>query len=379
MAQRLTQQRQLYYGVESTEGDEVVGTQTEAILVSNLTMAPDRAFNARAMVGALGSYTGKMGAQTDPNLSFTCELKGSGSGADYNDLPPEIDELLKTVFPTRTLNTGSTTTSASCTTTQLKVGDSSGFTAGNAIAVEKNAPDAGTYEVAWISSVPDGTTINVSEALSFTPGTGNSVKPSLTYAPKNDSHQSLSFQTYLDSAKAISFVGCKGSAKIDVANVGQPATITFNWKAMNWVHGSHTRPTPTYDSTVPPVSKLFKVDSTATDVKLVNWDLGQTVARKMSQNSTYGTFAQLVTNRALKGSFQAYDIDETQFDGWNNGDEFVLSHQIGDSLFNMVAYRIPKAQRAKVGYGDDNGMTTDQIDFQGNIAKGADEVAIAYL
>lgn len=382
MAQRLTQQRQIYYGAESTEGVEVLGTATEALLVSNLTLGTDQQFFPRMFAGAFGSRAGKLGPQPDPTLSFTVELRGAGASA----LPPEIDELLKTVFGARQLDDKAGTVKAipTPTDTVFTIENVTGttLTVGNAIAVETGT--AGVYEVGWIASI-NTNEITLTHALTFTPATGKIVKPSLTFTPSNlvTPLPSLSFQVWLDTtnpSSRVSFLGCKGSVKLDMPGPGQIPTATFNFHAMSWAHiAGGTRPTPTYDSTVPPTSSKFKINATLTDVKNVSWDLGQTVARKMSQNSASGTFAQLVTNRDCKGMFQSYDVDDTQFSGWTAGTEFTVAQQFGNTLFNTMAYQMPKAQRSKVTFGDDNGLTTDVIDFQANITAGNDEVRLAYL
>ena len=375
MAQRLTQQRQIYYGVESTEGTEVLGTDTEALLVSNLVLSPDQAFLSRSFVGAFGSRKGRLGHQPDPTISFTCEMKGSGA-----NITPEIDELLKSIFGTRTAGADNAeVVGASSTATVINIADTSGFSAGAAVAVETGTA-SGKYEVGWISSISTNVSITLTDALSFTPTTGVNVKPSLTFAPATGPHQSLSFQIWLDATNRISFRGCKGTVKLDAPAPGTPGALTFTFKAMSWAHASGTRPpSPSYDATTPPVPYKFKLDATATDIKNISWDFGQTIAKKMSQNSTTGTFAQLVTDRRVGGSLQAYDIDETQFTGWNAGTEFALAQQFGDTLFNIVAWQARKAQRSKVTYGDDAGLTTDQIDFNANITSGNDEIRLAYL
>lgn len=379
MAQRLTQQRQIYYGVETTEGLEVLGGGSEALLVSNLTLGTDQQFFPRMFAGAFGSRAGKMGPQPDPTLSFTCELRGAGASA----LPPEIDKLLETVFGTRTLDDKSGTVKATPapTASVFTIENVAGtqLSPGNAIAVETGT--AGIYEVGWISDVTTNV-ITLTHDLTFTPATGANVKPSLTFTPSMNVSPlpSLSFQVWLDATSRVSFLGCKGSVKLDMPGPGQIPTATFSFHAMSWaVVPGGSRPTPTYDSTIPPTTSKFKINATATDVKTVSWDLGQTVARKMSQNSASGTFAQVVTARDCKGSFQAYDIDDTQFSGWTGGTEFALAQQFGTSLFNTMAYQMRKAQRAKVTFGDDNGLTTDMIDFQANITSGNDEVRLAYL
>src|SRR4051794_14163091 len=100
MAQRITQQRQIYYGVEApgTEGVDpylnVNPPAGNALLISNLSMSPDLAFYARSFVGQMGSMTGKIGAQPNPMLSFTVDLKGGGAAG----VNPELDPLLSNVF-----------------------------------------------------------------------------------------------------------------------------------------------------------------------------------------------------------------------------------------------------------------------------------------
>lgn len=397
MAQRSTTQRQIYFGIESTEGvDPYAGSNppgANAILVTNLKVSPDLAFKPRSVVGQLGNYTGKIGAQTDPVLTFTLEARGGSAGGT---IVPSIDPILNIIFgfvaspltnaTSRVLDTGaSTLTGADSTNTSLHVVSSVNFTVGNAVAVE-TGNGTGAYEVGWISAIPDGTHITLAEALTngVNLGNGSNVKPSITYKPANSGHGSVSFQIYLDATSRVSFAGCKGSLKLDAPTVvsGGAPTLTLVWRAINWLDtdgGVVSRPTPSYDTAVPPASYRFKIDASAPEVKLVSWDLQQSVARKRSQNSTYGTFSQVVTDRDLRGFVQAYDVDETHFSNWTAGIEQAVSQQFGSALLNIIAYRIPKAQRTSVGYGDDNGSTTDEIDFDGNIATGADEMRLAFL
>lgn len=330
----------------------------------------------RSFVGAFGTRAGKIGHQPDPALSFTCELRGAGSGA----LPPEVDELMRSVFGVRTLDAGNASTvGAGSTSTVVNLSSTTGYSVGNAVAVE--TATAGKFEVGWIESIQTNVSLTLTHALTFPPSTGKLVKPSLTFKPTDTTHPSLSFQIWLDADNRISFLGCKGSVKIDAPAPGAIATASFTFKAISWKHVNQVggRPTPTYDSTIPPTLSKFKLDATLTDVKAMSWDLGQSIGRKMSQNAVFGTFAQLVTNREVKGSFQAYDVDDSQYAGWNSGTEFAIAQQWGDTQFNTIAYQLRKAQRAKVAYGDDAGLTTDQIDFQANITSGNDEARLAYL
>ena len=383
MTQRNTIDRQLYYGEETTEGVDPYAASdppgSNDVVVTNLRVSPDVAFYARSFLGQSGSAKGKIGPQLDPRLSFTVECRGGGTA-----ITPKIDPLLKVVFadsaPYRQVDSGAGTIQAGSDQDTLVITGYTGtFTAGNAVAVETGS-GTNEYEVGWIQSIAGGT-ITLTKPLAMASVALNArVKPSITYRPMNSGHKSLSFQMYLDATNRLAFVGCKGSAKFDTPALGAAPTLTFNWKAMGWLHqDSATRPTPAGDSTEPPTSYKFRIDGTDFGTKLANWDLGQVVARKRSHNSTSGTSAEVVTGRQLRGTFHAYDVDESQFSAWTAGTEQEITHQFGQTEFNIVAYQIAKAQRVNVTYADDNGLTTDLINFQGNITDGEDELRLAFL
>ncbi len=377
MAQRLTQQRQLYFGEEATEGTEVLGVGANAIAVTNLVMQPDLAFYRRPILGRFGSLPGKIGAQPDPALMFTVQCRVAGTGGI-----PKLDPLLERILAPGADDTnegtfgGTTISSVSGQPRKiLNVTSGAGFSVGNAVAVETAT---NVFEVGWIESNVSNV-ITLTHDLTTDPIASARVKPSITYKPQDSAHGSLSFQVWLDTTNYISFAGSKGSMKFDVPGPGAPPTMTFGFRAMSYSHLTGTRPTPTWDSAATPSSYKFKVNSSSYDVKLMSWDLRQIVARKRSQNSSTGTIGQLMTDRDLVGVFQSYDVDETQFTDWKNGTEQAIAHQFGSTLNNIVAYQIPRAQRRDLMYGDDNGLTTDLVAFQGNIASGADDLRLAFL
>jgi hypothetical protein len=374
MSQRITGDRQLYYGVESTEGVEVFGGGANALKYTNLVVSPDIAYYARHAMGAMGAISGKIGAQTNPTLRFTCDLHSGGITAI-----PDYDPLLAVVLSPKVNNSGvATTISAATDGANFTLTSAAGLTVGNAIAVETSS--AGVYEVGWIQLINTGTNqIVLTDALTFTPANGKNVKGSATYNPQNTGHGSLSFQIYLDSGDRISFRGCKGSAKIDMPAPSATGKITFTFQAIDWGFSSAARPTPSYSSATAQTSYKFKVGATDTNIKLASCRLNQLVVRKTAQSSSIGTFAQVVVDRAVDGEIQCYDIDDSQFTNWTSGQFIALAQQCGSSQYNTIAYQVRQAQRRGVEYKDDNGQTADQIAFGADIVTGADEIRVAFL
>lgn len=379
MPQRLTSARQINYAPEITEGTDP-GTQGNysALAVSNLMVGPENVFYSRPIKGEMGSIAGKIGAQLAPWLSFTCSLRGGGSVG----VAPEVHELLKCVLSPPVDNRSYSTTLTSVSGTTVTVASTTGLTKGTAVGIDKQNPN-GTYEVGWVQDVPNGTQFVLTDAMvNQTWNSGASVIGSYTYNPQNTGHSSLSFRIYLDSSGSnnyIAFSGCKGTVKIDMPAPGVAAKATFRFQAMSYTFGSSTVPAPNFSSVTPPVPYQFKMGGTATSIKLASCSLGQSVARKMSQTSTTGTFAQVVADRRVRGTIHAYDVDNSQFTNWSAGQTIALAHQIGTAQHNVVAYQIPYGQRARVAYGDEKDNTTDLVAFTGNISAGADDVRVAFI
>lgn len=376
MAQRITQLFQSAYGVESSEGDGTLGTASETFLHRGL---PDlrlpRTMVERRFPGLMGRYKGRITDQDDPGVAFTCELR-AGGGAIVSDL----DELYKTVFGTRTLDSGDATSTGSSTTTVLDVDDTSDFTAGNAVLVETGAA-TDTYEMAWIQSVDSGTQMTLEQALSFTPANGAAVKPTLTYSPAASGHQSLAFQVWLDASVYIQLLGCKGSLKIEAPSVAEVPIVTFDFKALGWtlVTGG-SRPTQTPgDTGLPPkiLGGRFAINGTATDIVSFMADVQQQISRKKSQNSTYGTASLYVTDRDAIFSARPFNSNQTEWTAWSAETERELTHQFGDTLQNTVGIRIPAAQNGPVALGEEDGLATDDVTGSCNITSGNDEVRLA--
>lgn len=385
MMSRLEQLTRLFYGEEVTEGTEVVGTATEALLVSELTKPTTREHLERVFRGSMGVRQGRMGVITDAGFGFRAELKGQGSSSLRNEIHPLLESVFGSFVDDSATDvfTGSTVAAGTSSTEfGVDVGEGASFAVGNAVGVE-TAVGSGVYEAGWIETIA-GDTITLAQALSFgAPAVGANVRPSLTYKIAEEDHPSLSFQQWRDADNYLSYVGCKGNAVIEVPQAGVLPTVNFAWQAMHWAHTQDVgnRPAMTVDASrgTPAIGSKFFLDGVATHLRSLTIDLGNVIARKMSQRATYGVAGLVVADRKTVGSLSVYDEDEAHFTGWLANTQVDLAVQYGTSRFGMVAARVPFAERRAVSYGEDSGQATNEIEFNADISAGSDSVYLAVL
>lgn len=384
MAQRIAQLERIFYGSEGgTEGTDptapTLGTATEAILVEDLKLSPEIQHHLRQFRGKMGRFKGVMG-EVGGGLSFSCELRNRGGTNNVCDIDPLLTCVLGGRLPSGTsADSGSTTIASATNGTNFVLTSGTNFADGQAVFVDMTG--SGGYEGTIIDSNSSGTIV-AKQALSATPTAGRNVKSGVTYYSADTGHTSLSFQIWLDADTYISFVGCKGNAKIAVGAPGMIPKISFDFQAIAWSinTSSNGRPAMTLgDSGSPPValSSSFKLDGTKTGILSYELDLGSQLARKKSQNSTYGTSSIVVANRTPSGKLRIYNSDDTRWSDRAAGTERGFCHQLNAGLNTMVLLCTPKAQLSDIGRGDENGLTTDDLGFRPDITAGEDDIFVA--
>ena len=363
MAHYIEQLQALFYGIESTEGTAVLGTATEALLVRDLKKPIPRDFHEREFVQAFGTRPGVVGAIQSAPFSFAAELKNRG----VTNNVPELDELYKTVFGTRTLDTLNSTATGG-TSTVITTASTAGLTVGNIIGVETTA-SSDVYEARRVTALTANTNITVSPALSFSPASGAALVGSLTFVIAETGHQSLSFQNYLNSTEYWQAVGCRGNFKIESEGAGKIPMGMWDMLGWSWsVNTGGTRPSSTFDTNAPPLASTCKwsVDTTLTDIVKFSFDLGNVVTPLTSQNSTLGVYKTPITNAKPRGSFTVHPESFGQITGWTAPTAFQLTGQWGNTLNNGVCINFPTCQRNPVAWGDDNGVGTNEVGFIAN-------------
>jgi hypothetical protein len=381
MSDLLTRLQILFAHTEAVEGTaDGAFAGTDAILAMNLnTRNVPRDFHERSFQGQMGPSTGVIGAIPPVPLSFDTEIYGNGTTT-----VPQVSSLLKSTFGT--LNTDSIdTTATGGSSTVITLAATAGATVGNGLLVETAV--AGVYELAFITSIANNTSITVAPALSFSPVNGARLKFTTTYTSKNTGHPSLSFGNYLNNSAGasqwITTLGARGNLKFAAKKAGDIPTASWAFQGWNWAQAtSGTVPSSiSYGAGLPPVAlaTLFKLGGTQTNIFDLEWDLGNTVTPKFSQNSTYGIYGMPVTGRTTKGSFRVHASSSSvaPFTSWVAGTETTLSQQFGNTRFGTAGWYAPHAQRTEVKYGDDSGVTSNDVTWNANISAGEDSFYFA--
>lgn len=366
----------LFAKKETTEGTGAWGTGLitdmpaagDAILCAAFSPKLQRDFNPRKYHGTIGQRKGVIGAQTGAGCSFQTEVKGNGSSNT-----PEIDELLECVFGAVSAGGASTTVAGSAsTTTSINVADSTGFTPGNMVNVQLTT--GGVFESVMITAAA-GNVLTVDPPLSAAPVTaGTTVDEMRTYqlvvppAGVNSMTLDAFYNNNAGAGQFTRFVGCHGNVKWDSPSAGALPMLSWDFIAWNWVqNAAGTRPTPTYDSASPKsaLATKLKVAGVLTNAFDVNWDLGVSVHRKMSQNTDLGVYGTPVVDVDPKGSLKIHPAHSSlaEFTGWLAETGVSLSQQVGNARYGTYAWYAPQAVRREVMRGDDNGLHTNEINF----------------
>ena len=362
-------------------------------------------FHARSFAGNMGNVFGKLGARLKSKFGYSVEFRGAG-GASI--AVPDYDAALTAIFPGQggasgtgtpaTSGTGSSKGTLASTTTTAGGGTSlatastsgmpSGTVPGNPIMVETTAA-SGLYEMCWPISFVTNTSITLAQACTAS-ANGSVIQSGIGYQTADFGHLACSHDVWLDSGAAgatsdhIEFISGLGSLKIDASKISQIPRLMFEFDNFAWNYvasgtklaltGENSAGKPQVD-----IGSIVKINGVLTDIRGFTLDLGQTVGQKTSQNSTYGVFGEVVTQRMAKGTIQLWDAAGTNnIATWAAGTVQELTLQWGNTLYNTVGIRIPYMQITSIKYGADTGMLYDEVSFQCGITNGADDVYLGF-
>lgn len=177
---------------------------------------------------------------------------------------------------------------------------------------------------------------------------------------------SCTFYFYTGLKKHI-ITGCKGTVKIDL-NAGQFGMLQFDFKGLYNAPTDASIPgSPGWLDTKPPIftASASTVDSFSPVFQKLSVDLGNKVERRDDANSANGVAGFLITGRDSKCSIDPESVAEATSPIWADlagGTARTITGKIGTQSGNKIQATLAGVS-VNVGYGDRNGIRTQQIDY----------------
>lgn len=210
--------------------------------------------------------------------------------------------------------------------------------------------------------------------------TGGSEKA--TYVPASSGFESVTIYYYQDGILN-KFTGVVGSVAW-AGEAGMPFIASFTLTGHTAAVTDASLPTPTLDSTVPPVfsGSSFAIDSFSAVVDGLSFDMSNSIAMPGDVSATDGFGEVQITGRDVNGSFspELDTIANEDFIGnWKSGKSMVLaSGTIGSVQFNKFKIDMPAVYYREVAPGDRDGIRTLELNYAAAESSGDDEVTIEF-
>jgi hypothetical protein len=245
--------------------------------------------------------------------------------------------------------------------------------------------------VASVNNTPGSVSVTLAIALPSAPVAGVDLGRVTTYYfEENDASFSVTAELggeILEQAR-----GCKvESAEISNWTTGQIPNISFALKALGLdkADGS-TGLTPDFSSEPrPPValSACAYLNGVELDYNEFSLTMANTITDILSACKADGKAAARNTNFLVTGSINPYmeADDVTRFDKFNNSEAMSLFIHIGNpsavagELENVAAIWMPKITITSLTNGDQEGVLTDEIEFQAAKTVANDTIFISFI
>lgn len=253
---------------------------------------------------------------------------------------------------------------------------------------------AGQYAVSPIKSV-DSTTgaakVTLAVALPYAPAAGIVVAPVTTYYHASND---VSFSATAELGQEITekATGCKvESGEVSGWTTGQIPTIAFAVKGLGLDKvDSVSGIVPDFSSEPqPPVALDAKayIDGTALEYAEFALSIKNTLVDVLSAAKAQGKLAARLTNFLVTGTINPYmeSADVSRFTKYNNSTPVELfiyianPSDVAGEFENVAAIYMPKAVFTSVGNGDQDGVLTDDIEFQAAKSVSNDTLFISFI
>lgn len=362
----------------------------------------------RSQIGTLASVPTTETAE----LSFTCELKGSGTAG----VAPSIGKLLRACSMTQTANTGtasigtvykqseSTGTGAVPVLTGTYTGTKSGIleiqitavTTNTSIVVQAtfypgdgSAPSTGSFtqnsgSAVALTGVAAGVSFDFGDPSSSTTGyvIGDAFRSVLvsdqtvevTYVPREPDGSSVYVDiSYLQDGRAHRLFSCVGTWEI-TGTVGEIATIRFTMTGRPATVADVSLLTGiNFEDTVPPafmgITSLDLLGESDSCFSSVGITLGNTIAYRMCASEAKGIESPAITGRAVVGTIDPEADLVANFNTFGlmrAGTESALDFQVGSTSGNIVKFEAPRVEITNIEDTDRDGILVDGLTLRFN-------------
>lgn len=330
--------------VEVTEGTPVdpAAATDFVVLQPDAQMTPSFDLLQNEEIRAsIGAAKGIQGLEK-PEMTFSHYLKHSG----VEGTAPEISDLLKAAFGAETVNSTQRTTTASSTTSVVKLGaGGSDFARGMAILLKDSTNG---YNIRPVQSVSTND-LTLGFNLAVAPATGMNVGKCINYSPANSGHQSLSAWLYRGNGHATELMaGGKVTQFGFSANAGEFINANFQMAGTKY----HFNP-------IRAAATDTKIDFTDDDGTAV----GTITAKVYRSPYELATAVQDAMNAASPGETKTvtYSSSTGKFTIASTGAVFELLWNSGantaNTLGNILGFSVAADDTGSTSYLADSAMT----------------------
>jgi hypothetical protein len=272
------------------------------------------------------------------------------------------------------------------TTTVINLVDASGINPGDILLFKK----AGEYAVRPVASKASNA-VTLAFALPYSPAAGVDVAAFTTYY--HDTFDgSFSVSAELGGEITEKATGCKvESGEIGNWSTGQIPTVAFGIKAlgMDKVDSVSGISTDFSAEPQPPVALDAKayIDGVAVDYAEFGLNINNTLTDILSAARAQGKAGSRLTNLLVTGSINPYMSDSgvARFTKFNNSTSMSLFVYVANpsetagEFSNVAAVWLPQVTITSLTNGDEDGVLTDEIEFQAAKSEGNDTVFLGFI
>jgi len=206
---------------------------------------------------------------------------------------------------------------------------------------------------------------------------------SVTYAPASSPISSCTLYFYLDGRRH-KILGAVGNVKLTL-QAGQIGLAEWTMQGLYADPTDTALPSPTYESTTPPVCKAGTLSVNAVTsliAEKIEIDMANVISQRPSLSSSNALAGLFITSRKPNLSFDPEMVNISDYD-WRAdvlASPRAFSYVLGATAGNILTLSAPKFNAVDIEYGDRDGIAIETIkgELASNSDAGDDELTLVY-